>query len=56
MRDHGCDRWLEHIDGTERRCKLEQSNGRVKGKCTRYNVYLCLTKDRICFRYFQVKL
>ena len=43
------------IDGLGQRCKNEGCQGRSRIKCEKCNVFLCLTKDRNCFKRFHVK-
>ena len=47
--------WPEHLDGLGQRCKMEGCAGRSRIKCTKCNIFLCLTKDRNCFKAFHLK-
>ena len=51
IRKDGCHHWPE-ITNKQLRCKLPGCGMRTYLKCTKCDVYLCLTKDRNCFRGF----
>jgi hypothetical protein len=50
-----CDHMPESVDDNPQRCKLEGCKSRSRVKCLKCEVYLCLTKDRNCFKDFHTK-
>ena len=49
----GYDHWPEVIaQKSAQRCKLEYCSKSSRTKCTKCNVYLCLSSDRNCFKSF----
>lgn len=55
VRYDGVQHWPEHQDGLGQRCKMDKCTGRSRIKCTKCNVFLCLMKERNCFKAFHVK-
>ena len=52
----GFDHWLQPSDlAIPQQCKMEGCKGKSHTLCEKYNVYLCLTKDRNCFKDFHSK-
>lgn len=47
--------WPESVDGESQRCKLEKCQGHGRVRCMKCNVYLCLHKNRNCFKAFHTK-
>ena len=43
------------IDALGQRCKMESCHRRSRIKCEKFDVFLCLTKKRNCFKAFHIK-
>ena len=53
----GYDHWPTVSDiSSPRTCQLESCKSRTKTKCTKCDQYLCLSKEKDCFRLFHVKV
>ena len=49
----GFDHWPQPNDlAIPQKCKIEGCKGKSRTLCEKYNVYLCLSKDRNCFKDF----